>query len=195
MDKDGKQVLDNKGNPIPKKETPPLNQSGLTGNANTGTTPPAPKKKTVEVDVDVLDRLLKGQEAMQEKIKDLEGAADIGRLARIQAARNDGKLMKKAKISLYEKKYVVGWVSVKDDVYFDEQGRMHEDQQVKLFLFEGKGKKPSETAPMSYRQFSRLAYKTEGEVVRESREADGTMSFTLLLPDGLEIELPIVFLN
>lgn len=162
------------------------------------TTPPGPKtekKKTVEVDAETLEKLVTGFETMQQKVKDLEGAADIGRLQRIQAARNDGKLVKAAKVSMYEKKYVLGWVVVKDDVYFDEAGKMNEDQQIKLFLHEGKGKDPSETKPMSYRQFSRLTTKVEGEVIKESKDADGKMSFTILLPDGLELELPIVFLN
>lgn len=157
--------------------------------------PKVEKKKTVEVDAETLTKLVSGYEALQQKVTDLEGAADVGRLARIQAARNDGKLVKKAKVNFYNGKYVVGWVSVKDDVYFDEQGKVHEDQQVKLFLNEGKGKEPSETAPMSYRQFSRLTTRVEGEVIKESKDVDGAMSFTVLLPDGLEIELPIVFLN
>lgn len=166
----------------PEQETPP-------GPKN------IPKKKTVEVDAGVLEKLVGGYENLQQKVKDLEGAADLGRLQRIQAARNDGKLVKAAKVSMYEKKYVLGWVVVKDDVYFDESGKMNEDQQIKLFLHEGKGKEASETKPMSYRQFSRLVTKIEGEVIKESKDSDGKMSFTVLLPDGLELELPIVFLN
>lgn len=160
-------------------------------------TPPNPKdakKKTVEVDAETLDKLVSGYENLQKKVKDLEGAADLGRLQRIQAARNDGKLVKSAKVGMYDKKYVLGWVVVKDDVYFDESGKMNEDQQIKLFLHEGEGK-ASETKPMSYRQFSRLVTKIEGEVIKESRDSDGKISFTVLLPDGLELELPIVFLN
>lgn len=170
----------------PKQETPP-----------TPPTPPAPggKKKTVEVDADTLEKLVSGYESLQEKVKDLEGAADIGRLQRIQAARNSGKLVKNAKVNVYENKFVMGWTVEKDDVYFDESGRMHEDQQISLFLFEGKGKEPSKTAPMSYRQFARLVTKVEGEVVKESKDADGMVSFVVLLPDGMELELPIVFLN
>ena len=155
----------------------------------------APKKKMTEVDSETLEKLINGYEKLQEKVKDLEGAADIGRLARIQAARNDGKLVKKAKVNVYMGKYVAGWVATKDDVYFSEDGRMHEDQQVKLYLWEGKDKKPTETDPMSYRTFARLVTKVEGEVVKESKDSDGTVSFKVLLPDGLEIELPIVFLN
>ena len=157
--------------------------------------PVSEKKKTVEVDAETLTKLVSGYEALQQKVTDLEGAADLNRLTRIQAARSDGKLVKKAKVNVYNNKPVVGWVSVKDDVYFDEQGKMHEDQQVKLFLFEGAGKKASETAPMSYREFSRITSRIEGEVIKESKDSNGVVSFTIMLPDGLELELPIVFLN
>lgn len=163
-----------------KKDTPP---------------PPPGKKKTVEVDAETLEKLVSGYQTLQEKVKDLEGAADVGRLGRIQAARNAGKLVKAAKVSVFDGKYVLGWVVEKDDVYFDESGRLNEDQQIKLFLFTKKGEQPEETKPMSYRQFSRLTTKVEGEVIKESKDADGQVSFTVLLPDGLELELPIVFLN
>lgn len=180
-DKDGKNVLDKEGNKIPKKVVT--------------AEPVVEPKKTVEVDADVLEKLVTGFESMKQKVTDLEGAADIGRLGRIQAARNDGKLVKHAKVNFFNNKYVVGWVTVKDDVFFDESGKMYEDQQIKLFLHESGEKKASETEPMSYRAFARLTTKVEGEVVKESKDADGVVSFTVLLPEGLELELPIVFLN
>lgn len=165
------------------------------GSKNTTANTTAPKKKTVVVDEETLKKLVDGYEGLQQKVKDLEGAADVGRLQRIQAARMDGKLVKSAKVNTYEGKYVIAWSTVKDDVWFDEAGKQHEDQQVELFLYEGEGKTPSKTAPMSYRQFSRLTTKVAGEVIKESKESDGKVSFTVLLPDGLELELPIVFLN
>jgi hypothetical protein len=152
------------------------------------------EKKTVEVEKDVLERLLSTVEKQGEKLKDLEAAADIGRLSRIQQARNSGKLVKAAKVSVYEGKVVLGWARVKDDVFFDEQGRLHEDQQVELYLDNGK-EKPEKTAPMSYRQFARITTKIEGEVIKESKDKEGEMSYTIQLEDGREFTLPIVFLN
>jgi len=161
--------------------------------------PPVAEKKTVQVDAEVLERLVKGYESLQDKVKDLEGAADVGRLSRIQAMRNDGKLVKNAKLSIYDGKVVLGWVTVKDDVYTDERGVIHEDQQVKLFLDNGRNEKGVqervESEPMSYRSFARLAEKIEGEVVRESRDSNGTMTFGVRLEDGREFDLPIVFIN
>lgn len=188
LDAEGKPVLDAEGNPVLKNigDVPPPPRSS---------TPSGTKKKTVEVDAETLAKLVSGYEDLQQKVKDLEGAADVGRLQRIQAARNQGKLVKNAKVSMYDNKIVLGWVLVKDDVYFDEAGKMHEDQQIKLFLDSGEGKKPSESAPMSYRQFARLTTKLEGEVIGENKDRDGMVSFKILLPNGREIELPIVFLN
>jgi len=153
------------------------------------------KKESVEVPKDVLERLLDTVEKQGEKIKDLESAADVGRLSRIQQARNAGKLVKSAKLSIYEGKVVLGWSRVKDDVYFDESGRLHEDQQVELYLDNGKNKKPTKTEPMSYRAFARLTTKIEGEVIKESKDKEGQIMFTVQLEDGREFELPIVFLN
>ena len=154
-----------------------------------------PAKKVVEVDAEVLQKLVGGYEKLQEQVKDLTQAADLGRLSRIQQARNAGKLVKAAKISVYEGKVVLGWARVKDDVFFDEGGRLHEDQQVELYLDSGDIKKPTKTEPMSYRQFARVTQKVEGEVIGETKDKEGQMSYTVQLEDGREFTLPIVFLN
>lgn len=151
-------------------------------------------KKTVEVDAEVLQKLVDTVESQKQDIEDLKQAADVGRLNRIQAARSQGKLVKKAKVSTWEGKIVVGWVKVKDDVYFDESGKLHEDQQIKLFVL-GKDGERDETSPMTYRTFARVAQKVEGEVIKESKDQDGRVEFTIMLSDGREVTLPIVFVN
>ncbi len=173
-----------------KKETP-----AAPSRRASGSNVVAPKGKMVEVDSSVLEKLLTSQEEMKKKIEDLEGAADVGRLGRIQAARNSGKLVKNAKVNFWDGKPVLAWVAEKDDVWFDEQGRLHEDQQITVVMYEGEGKTPSKSKPVSYRTFSRLVTKKDGEVIKESKDNDGAVSFTVLLADGLQIELPIVFLN
>lgn len=181
-----------------KKEEPPVPQT-LQGPAPEPVPETATKKKTVEVDADVLEKLVGGYEKMQQKIEDLTQAADVGRLTKIEQLRNQGKLVKKAKVSTYKDKVVVGWFSVKDDVYLDEQGRIHEDQQVELVVDEGlddNGKlKTSRQGPISYKDFARLVYKVDCEVIKESRDNDGAIFFTLLHPSGREYELSIKYLN
>jgi len=155
-------------------------------------------KKTVEVDAEILRKLVDTVESQKQDIDDLKQAADIGRLNRIQAARNQGKLVKSAKVNTWEGKIVVGWFKVKDDVFFDEAGKLHEDQQIKLVVLdknEEGDEAPIETSAMSYRTFSRICQKVEGEVIKESKNQDGQIEFTVHLPDGREVTLPIKFLN
>ncbi len=149
----------------------------------------------VSIKKDVLRDILSTVEGLKEKVQDLEGAANLARLDKVRSARDKGEISKTAKVSIWDKKIVLRWVSVKDDVYIDEQGRIHEDQQIKLYLFEGEGKKPSETEPMSYRKFSRLIEKRLGEVIKETKNQDGSIDFTIHFDDGLEITLPIIYLN
>lgn len=164
-----------------------------TPNSAPGATPAS--KKTVEVDAAVLEKLLNTVEKQGDQIKDLTQAADLGRLTRIQAARNQGKLVKTAKLSVYEGKIVLGWALIKDDVYTDEKGTIHEDQVIQLKLDEGKGNEPSDSKPMPYRTFARVITKVEGEVIKETKDKDGRLFFTIQLEDGREFELPIVFIN
>lgn len=215
MDADGNPILDADGNTIPVEETSTGDNTGVGpgtgGNANAGAnltppvqqqTPPPPpveEKKKVEVDADVLERLVSGYEKLQDKVKDLEGAADVGRLARIQSMRAEGKLVKNAKLSVYEGLIVLGWVTVKDDVYTDERGVIHEDQQIALFVDDGKdehGKQKSKkTDAISYRTFARVVSKIEGEVVREIKDSEGRTTYGIRLEDGREYDLPITFIN
>lgn len=208
-DADGNPVLDDQGNTIPleqtndgggsQQQTPPPTPPAPPVHTDTPPPPPAGEKKKVEVDADVLERLVGGYESLQQKVKDLEGAADIGRLARIQALRAEGKLVKNAKLSLYEGAVVLGWVTVKDDVYTDERGVIHEDQQIALYIDDGKdehGKqKTKKTDAISYRTFARVVTKIEGEVVREIKDSDGRMVYGIRLEDGREYDLPITFIN
>lgn len=204
--------LENGDGAAPSEEnttgTPPSTPASTTAGENA---PPAPRprtratapveeeKKKVEVDVDVLERLLDTVEKQGQRLKDVEAAADVGRLNRIQQARNEGKLVKNAKVSMYDNKVVLGWARIKDDVYFDEAGRLHEDQQVALYLDDGKDEKgkqkTTKSEPMSYRAFARLTSKLEGEVISERKDKDGTMFYTVQLEDGREYELAIVFIN
>lgn len=168
---------------------------GTSGTTITGQEIKKDKKKTVEVNSDVLRKLVDTVESQKQDIKDLQESADLGRLSRIQEARKSGKLVKTAKISVYNGKIVKGWIKDKDDVYFDEAGRLHEDQKVCLFLDNGDDKKAIKTEPISYREFARVLTKIEGEVIKESKDNDGQTFFTVQLDDGREIELPIQFIN
>lgn len=153
------------------------------------------KPEIVEIGKDTLKSLLDTVDGLKEKVEDLEGAANLGRLERIKAARDTGAIIKTAKVSLWHGEMVLGWETVKDDVWLDERGRIIEDQQIRLLIDSGEGKKPTFTDAMPYKMFGRVSDKIEGEVIKESKNADGSVEFTLKFDDGREITLPITFLN
>lgn len=171
----------------------------IVDNVNEDVAPKAASKDIVEIPKDVLEKLLKGVEeldSLKGKIKDLEGAADINRLSRIQEARNSGKLVKKAGIRVYNDKHVLGWKTLKNDSYYDSSlGKIIEDQVIQLFLDDGEGKEPVMSDPIRQLDFGRITKKDEGEVIKESKDENGAVSFSVRLPSGRVFELPIVFLN
>jgi hypothetical protein len=166
---------------------------------NFGESPKVEKKETpkkkVEVDADVLKKLLDRVDKQDEQLKDLTQAADMGRLQRIQDLKGTGKLRKGVKISVYDGKYVLGWSTLRNDVRVNQEGKIEEDQQIELLLDAGDGVEPEKTGAISLRDFSRLITKEVGEVIKEIRDEDGRMSFLLELKSGRKFELPIVFLN
>lgn len=169
-------------------ETPEMPESMKVPEAPS--TPEAEPKRVVEVDADLLKKLVDGYDKQQQQIEDLTGAADLGRLEKIQRARASGELVKKAKLSVYNNKIVIGWVKHKDDVYVDNLGRINEDQSIILFLDGG-----TKTDPISYKEFSRITEKVEGEVISEKKAKDGSVFFTVKLDNGKEYEVLNVFLN
>jgi hypothetical protein len=177
--------------------TPPVEKvdGSPAPDTKTSTTKPEKKEETVEVGKDTLSTLVKGYEEMKKEVADLTSAANLGRLERVKAARDKGELVKTAKVSLWQGNMILGWESMKDDVYVDERGRVIEDQQIRLLVDQGEGKDPEYTEAMPYKMFARLSEKRLGEVIKESKNQDGSVEFTLKFDDGREVTLPIVFLN
>jgi len=159
---------------------------------------PAPKRK-VEIDPDVLERLLARVEGLEGRTEDLTAAADVGRLARIQALRAQGKLVKNANLSVYRGKIVLGWKTVKDDVWVDKNGVIHEDQRIELYLdggLDAAGKQLIEKSDeISISESTRLLTKEEGEVVSERKDEDGQLFYTIQMKTGRRYEVSVVFLN
>jgi len=149
------------------------------------------KGKTVEVDSDVLERLLTTVENQGKKIEILTEVADKSRLNRVEEMRSQGKLVKKVNLNMYDNKVVIGWTKVKDDVYMDHEGRLHEDQIVGL-IFKGETKVSKE---LDVRSFSRLITKVAVEVIEESKDRDGNTNLVVQTPDGEEIKIDARFIN
>lgn len=148
-------------------------------------------KKTVEVEAEVLDRILKTIETQGEKIKILTEVADKNRLNRVEEMRAQGKLVKKVNLNTYDKKIIMAWKTIKDDVYMDNEGRLHEDQIIGLY-FRGEKEMGKQ---LDVRSFSRLIVKIPVEVIEESKDRDGNTNFTVQTGDGEEIKIDARFIN
>lgn len=163
-----------------------------TPNEGTHETEPVEKKeKMIEVPADTLERLLKTVESQGKKIEILTEVADKNRLTRVEELRSQGKLVKQVNLNVFEGKIVIGWKKIKDDVYIDTQGRLHEDQVVGLIFFGDKevGKE------IDIRAFGRLMAKVPAEVTEEGKDKDGNTNFTVLTKDGQEIKIDAKFIN
>jgi len=152
---------------------------------------PAPeiKKDIVEVPRETLQKLMDRLEKVEEKNAILLEAADKGKVARIESLRNGGKLVKSVNVNLINNKVILGWTKVRDDVYFDEQGRLHEEQSIRV-IYDDKSE-----VEMDYRSFSRLKDQILGEVISENKNREGDTTLKIILPDGRELDLDVKFVN
>lgn len=149
------------------------------------------KKKTIEVDAETLEKVLGKLEKLEKDNEILKEVADKNRLTRVEEMRAQGKLVKKVSLNTYEGKVVIGWKKIKDDVYIDQQGRLHEDQVVGL-VFQGETEVGKE---LDIRSFSRLLVKIPVEVLEEGKDKDGNTNFTVQTADGEEIKIDSKFVN
>lgn len=151
---------------------------------------PAPKQKdVVEVPKSTLEKLLSRVEVLEKDNEILKEVADKDKLIRIEKLRAGGKLVKTVNLNVHHGKIVIGWSKVKDDVYFDEQGRLHEEQVILVHYLDGS------KSEMDYRAFSRMKEPLKGEVISETKDSDGHTNIKVQLADGREINIDIVFVN
>lgn len=145
----------------------------------------------IEVGKATLEKVLARVEKLERDNEILREVADKNRLGRVEEMRAQGKLVKKVGLNTYNGKIVVGWKKVRDDVFFDNQGRLHEDQ-VSVLYFRGETK-PSEE--LNERAFSRLLVKIPVEVLEEGRDKEGNINFTVQLADGDTLKIDSKFIN
>jgi hypothetical protein len=155
-----------------------------------------PKRKMVEVPEDVLEKILAKQEKqddenakLKQEIEILREVADKGRLNKADQLRADGKIMKIVRLYKIGDSYVVGWKRIKDEVYTDERGVIHEDQVVEYYFNQG------EPQQMSDVKFSRNQRQEKCEVISETKDKDGKVTYTVLTPKGQELSIDITFIN
>ena len=149
------------------------------------------KGKTVEVDAEILQSVLDRVSKLEQDNQILREAADQKRLGRVEELRLQGKLVKTVKLNTIDGQIIVGWKTVKDDVYFDAEGRLHETQIYEIYFFD----KTVEPKQVDIRGFNRLITKVDAEVLEESKDRDGNTNFTVMTKDGREIKLDSKFVN
>ena len=149
------------------------------------------KEETISVPKSTLEGIVKRMEKLESDNEILKEVADKNRLSRVEELRKQGKLVKSVNLSTFEGKIVIGWKKIRDDVYIDEKGRLHEDQFVGL-IFNGETEVGKE---LDIRSFSRLLIKIPAEVVEEGKDKDGNINFTVMTKDGQEIKIDSKFVN
>ena len=152
---------------------------------------PVKEKEMVQVPKDVLQTLLTRVEKVENDNQILREVADKNRLGRVEEMRAQGKLVKSVNLNTFEGKIIVGWRKIKDDVYLDTQGRLHEDQVVGL-IFQGETEVGKE---MDIRSFGRLLVKIPAEVIEEGKDKEGNINFTVQTKDGREVKIDSKFVN
>ena len=173
----------------PEPKAPEVKEEGIAQKLAAVDTPKKEESGTVSVDAKVLNKVLARLEKVEEDNEILRQAADVGRISRIEGMRAEGKLVKSAKVNFLDGQAVLGWAKVKDDVYFDQEGKLHETQIVKVVLED-----ETETE-MDYRTFYRTITKQEGEVISENKDKDGNMNYVIQMKDGREYTLDVLFVN
>lgn len=159
-----------------------------------------PKTGKVEVDIEMLQSILKEVEGLREiagKVDRLQkdnemlvSVADSGRLARWQERNNPKGLVRTARAWLYDGKLVKGTFTVRNDAFVDTLGRIHTDQVLKVIFEDGVEKE------IAYDTFSKGKQLIEGDIIkRETDDETGNTYYTLKFPDGKTFQVNYLFLN
>lgn len=142
----------------------------------------------IEVDIEFLNRLQAQVEEFKKVSEKLMAVADKNRLATYDA-RHSTEVLKTAKMSFYEGKAVVGWRTVKDEVYVDGRSVYHETQIIELIFNDGT------RAEMNLLDRARRVEKKTGEIIKRWKDAEDHEIITLQLSDGQQFTLDANFLN
>ena len=167
--------------------------------AETNTTPKVdetPRAKTVEVPEtvlkDILDRMENYQlqiSELKEAQKEYEQTASQDQILKIEKMRASGKLVKSVRLNYYDNNLVVGWKSTADDVYIDTTGKEIAVQKTKLKFSDGKEVERPQI------DFMRRKMQRQYEVIKEGKDREGMMLYTVMTEGGKEVEVDGRFVN
>ena len=136
---------------------------------------------------------------VQEQLAMLQDVADKGRVFNYESRKAAlGKKTKRIKLSIFDGKYVIGWATLKDNLIKSPTTGLvvNEEQQYEILLL-GPDDSITKAKIDSYSRFTDVRYseRVEVDVVSQSEDYDGKITFDVKLPDGREIKLGSQFLN
>jgi hypothetical protein len=156
-------------------------------------TPPVKQSKSkdggVTLTAEAFDALMERLGKLESDSKLLNQVQDRNTIQKIERLRAEGKLIKEVKVRRIDDKYVVGWQSIQDEVYQDENGRVVEKQTTKIFFHDNTEK------VYTMRQWATVGEYITFEVTGETKDADGNLFFKTVGPDGLTLQLNAIFIN
>ena len=186
MDEKMNQVGTDSGVLPPIPPTPPVSETTV---QVPGSATPAPERKTVTLDLETYENLVEMVRDMKRTQDAIIETTDRNQRNEIERRRAGGQLVKSVKVRKYDGKYALGWKMLENDAYVNTEGKLIENQKVKVF-FEDKTEKE-----MPYKISGTLYELEEFEVIRESRESDGTLYFTVKGEDGKELTIGAAYVN
>ena len=136
---------------------------------------------------------------VQEQLVMLQDVADKGRVFNYESRKAaTGKKAKRIKLSVLDGKYVIGWATLKDNLIKSPSTGLvvSEEQQYEVLLLA-----PDDSITKvkidSYSRFTDVRYneRVEVDVISQSEDYEGKITFDVKLPDGREIKLGGQFLN
>lgn len=155
---------------------------------NNTQTPPKEEKDTIKLKKTTLDALMERLSKLEAEQKELLEVQDRRTKSKIEELRRAGKLVKNVKLRSLENKIVIGWKTVEDEVYFSD-GKLIEKQIVEAWLEDGTKK------ALSMRQWASLPTYNEFEVIKESRDEEGSIMLTVRSRDGKQLEVNVIYVN
>lgn len=147
-----------------------------------------PKSKKVEVDADIMANILAELKDLKVKQREYEASASQDQIAKIERMRGEGKLVKSARVRHIDGKKVVGWKLVTDEVYYAD-GKVHEKQEYKVIFSDSSDK------VMDIRDFTRKTEYQSYDVIKESKDMNGVIEYTMNTEDGEELLIKETFIN
>lgn len=155
---------------------------------------------TVEVDREMLEGILKEVGELRDKVNKVDQlekdnamlleVADKSRISSYQAKQIGVNLIRTARVWTWQDKIVKATVTVRNEAFTDNIGRVHTDQVLNVIMEDGT------EIELPYDRFAKEKGLVEAEIIgRNTNDVSGQTFFKMKMKDGKEIEINYLFLN